>query len=227
MPRYRLPPPPPPKRPKSALSPLGGTLSRSTQAVYRVFTLYVTDPQATIAGIHEHARLSDDADAPYIRECVSLQWLRQSSSKEKWANQREAFWFDVSNRVLEATKSRIVQEQIEEIAELASVRRMALLRVLGGTDADGNLIAALPAKSWEGVAEVLLRLDKHINEKRGIVVATAAAAAATTAARPGGTGSMPMITVTPDVEDGLTREEILQIARDVAARRVLIAPSEK
>lgn len=242
--KVRPPAPPPPVRKKrlrqrggSGRAVSGGTaaeiasaaqIGRKKAAAFRALQLFLEDPDVSLADVWRHGRVSIELDAPLICEWIEQQDLYTASRTEGWLKRKAEFWRAIQDRVLADAQSKIIDREMGEINDLERVQKRAMLSVVGGTDATGKKVEPAPVRSFEGAVRALVTVDQRLGEKRRGVAQTLAQAA--TGRAQGLTlvqhNAGPVRTV-PQVEDGLSEDDVLEMARALARKRagVVEAPA--
>jgi len=198
----------------------GGNLTKaekSRRAVFRGFLRYVQRTGATVREIWETERISDDEDAPFIREVVTLSAFKAQTHRGQWRKRRDEHWKEVRQKVLDHAQTEAVKAEIDEIEMLEAVRTLVLDRITGNRAA--GIPPAMP-KSLEGAVGAFVQIDKRVAQKREIVVVqTAEAATRARTDQPGlhGGGTAPMIAMNDD--NPLTDAEIEAMSKTLARER--------
>lgn len=212
--------PPPPKRKKRKKSTaIISAHSMSVRAVHRTMMLYIRQPGVTLREVWDQGRMSEETDADYIKDHIALATLQVHSADTGWVAKRDEFWKDVRADVFAAAKSEAVKEEIEELETLTGLRAIALVNITGMTQQNEKTgetewkIAPIAPKSMEGLVNAFIRLDKHISDKRAIVMGITARAAGGTL-KAGGTAEQ-----IPDIEDNMSDSEYAMIAHQLAVQR--------
>lgn len=167
----------------------------------RALFIYMRFPDIALRTVWEEHRMGDDDSAPYIRDCIPWKTLEHHATKGEWASRREEHWEEVEYRVLEELKSSTIRKEIEETLTLEQIM----------TDAIADLDNA-SVKSKEGLLGAIVRLDKHIMEKRdrAIGIAVAAGVDPVTGAPTSVTSRNPRAIQADDVD--LSDDEIEELA---------------
>tara|TARA_Y100000034_G_scaffold25945_1_gene30983 strand:+ start:4893 stop:5486 length:594 start_codon:yes stop_codon:yes gene_type:complete len=180
--------------------------------LFTSYRLYLETLGRTLSDVWETGLMKDGTP---ICECVSFRHLEQTSADNKWSLKRKEFWDGIHRRVLERAESELVDREISEMAEMATLKERAKDMML----AEGD--DAVKPKSWEGVAAAYSRIDKDIERKRDralrfVTAAATEAGIGTGSSRPAGSGAM-----VPNIgEDRISEDEIEALAIALAAARV-------
>jgi len=131
--------------------------------------LYVTSMHnVDIPALRRDPRFSDVSPVTLSR------WRRA----DRWDDRRKAMFLDIGEELERRIKSSITDTRFMEVQSTTSLRNTAIDQLME-TDVDGN--RRLKARSWEGVARVLLNANKRLAEiyddVRGDIVADKAESA--------------------------------------------------
>ena len=173
--KARKPPPPPPPAPsRTAITATEARKQKKDanrqKALFRGFVRYLERPAASVRAIWDTERISDDDDAPLIRDCVTHQWFSEYAGRLRWKKRREEHWNEVRSRVQDHLMTQHVQRELSEIGVLEGLKDSVLPHIMGGEDGDGEPIKQARPKSLEGAVDAFIKLDRRIGQKRGHVI---------------------------------------------------------
>lgn len=232
------PPPPPPPRPwrrgkrspaivkpvevkngkvrvtRSVEVDLGGASLRARAKLVGMME-YVRNPGLSLRQVWQQTPLdSADPGGLLVQDVVTDQQFRSWAHDGRWSSYKKALWADVEHRVLEAIAGETVRKELTEIDGFEKLREDAVSR-LKDTE----------PKSFEGVLNAVVTLDKHIVTKRDRIstaLAQHAAAGAPALKVPEDAESAALPEpLAPDIGDSMTDEDFMRMARAVAEGRVL------
>ncbi len=102
---------------------------------------------------------------PHIPDGTFRKW----ASQDQWYDRRQRFLESVEKTVAAKIATQVVKERVQELGDLASVRR-ASLQFLGGKDEKGQPIAIAPPKTFGEAVAAFVKVDERIDEKRAAIL---------------------------------------------------------
>ncbi len=185
------------------------------QAAFYGLLIYLRHPGMSLKDVYDRGRMSDEDDAPLIKEVCCYNTFTALSRQGDWVKKRDEHWAAVEARVLDAAQDEAVKAELRDIETLTAVEEVVLNHVHGVVGPNGVMvIEAVKPKSLEGLVKSLTELSKLRSSKRDRTMV-----ALTEAARDEGVVDIPGSAALPEIEDNLTDAEIETLAVDLATKR--------
>lgn len=189
---------------------------RVQQAIAAGFVLYLERHGASIQAIWESGSISNDENAPLIKDCISLQQFNKSANAMRWVERRRQHWEEVGRRVQAQLLDSSTHKTLGSITQLEQTGVVLMQHIVGDSAAG---IPPVKPRSLEGAVRAFVDVTKLQEELRGGVIQQAADAAKANSAQqfrdemtPGLGQSAQLIAD----DDGISEEQVIAMARAAA-----------